>query len=155
MRNGARPAPYDARMPTIYATDADLTAYAAEVGYTDRLPDAAARANLLAAAEHDVDDLIGLGARDPGTGLYYTAADVAAMGTDQADPLKRAVCAQVLYRIEMGPEHFVRAQRERVTGRAFSADGKLPIVGPQAERELLHSDLQQLTTTTGGGRRSH
>jgi hypothetical protein len=68
---------------------------------------------------------------------------------EERTALSQATCAQAIYRLEMGPEHFVRAQRERVTGRAFSAEGKLPILGPQASRLLASAGLFRLTAGVG------
>lgn len=138
-------------MPT-YATEAELVAYAAGTSYAARLPAVAADRNrLLELAEHEIDQALGAGGRQTtGTALLLSAADVAALPGEDKAALSRSTCAQALYRIEMGDDFFVRAQREKVSGRNFSADGKLPIVGPGAWRELTYSDLLELTTNTSG-----
>lgn len=135
-------------MPT-YADPAELDTYASARDYSDRLPDGAPALNaLLETAERDLDGAIGVGDRETNdTGLLVDPA--ADLEPRQAEALSRATCAQALYRIEMGPQHFVRAQRDKIAGRAFTSEGKLPVVGPEAMRELQHAGVFRLTTTTG------
>lgn len=79
--------------------------------------------------------------------------DPATLEPDEVEALSRATCAQVQYRYVMGPDHFVQAQRQEVVGRSFTARGKLPIIGPQTWRELTHTGLLALVTSTGDRRR--
>lgn len=136
-------------MPT-YATKEELAAYAAGTAYSSRLPAENARDRLLELAELDLDaeafPILPLH-DDPAKRKVQPTGDLEAR---ERAALSRATCAQAIYRIEMGDEHFVRAQRQRVSGRAFTAEGKLPIVGPQAERELAAGGLFRLTTRVGG-----
>lgn len=128
----------------IYTTIADLEAY-----LDDFTPaaDPAVDEKEIARAERDLDQHCFFGGRpleDNGR-----AQDPAALDPDDVEALNRATCAQVEFRREMGPEHFIRAQRERVTGRSFSAAGKLPMIGPKVWRELRLSTLVDLTTDVG------
>lgn len=135
-----------------YATEADLAAYAAGTAYQSRLPAAAPdRTRLLELAERDIDaHALPLEPQNATAGRPKLAG--LQLAEDEAEALNRATCAQAVYRLEMGDEHFVRAQRERVTGRNFSAEGKLPIVGPQAYRELAAGGFNRLTTSVGSRR---
>lgn len=135
-------------MPPTYATEADLTAYAAGTAYEDRIPaDGAARDRLLELAEGDLDQqAFPAVAIDDATGRKILLGD---LDVQEKAALSRATCAQAVFRVEMGDEHFTRAQRERVTGRAFAAEGKLPILGPQASRELAAAGLFARSTTVG------
>ena len=137
-----------------YATEAELTAYAAGTSYAGRIPGQAAdRTRLLELAEQDLDqEAFPVEEIDSTTGRKVVVADLD--DETEVPALSRAVCAQALYRIEMGDEHFVRAQRQRVAGRGFSREGKLPIVGPQAFRELQAADLLRLSTSVGRRRTS-
>lgn len=133
-----------------YANEGDLTNYASGTAYDNELNAAPDIDRLIQLAEPDIDHACGqVWAPNPDGGRLWTPADL-----DPADAagLARATCAQVLYRLEMGDEFFVRAQRERISGRAFSAEGKLPIVGPQAWRELEITSLVRRTTSTTGRR---
>lgn len=135
-----------------YATALDLELYVQGTSYETQIPTTqAASERAIALAEPDVDHACGnvWMPNQAGDRLWFPLSDLSA--ADVAG-LRRATCAQVLYRLEMGDEHFVRAQRERVTGRAFSAEGKLPIVGPQTWRELRSTTLVRRSTQTGGRR---
>lgn len=131
-----------------YATAGQLAAYAAGTPYaaspsiTD--PAAAARLLDLVAQDLDAEAFVALPRR---AGL--PKLDVADLDPDEVEGLVAAACAQAVYRVEMGPEHFVRAQRSRVSGRAYSAEGALPIIGPQAARELASAALWRVTATVG------
>lgn len=135
-------------MPPTYATEADLAAYVAGTAYEGRIPaDAPARDRLLELAERDLDQQAFLALEaDAATGRKILLGD---LDVQEKAGLSAAACAQAVYRVEMGDEHFTRAQRERVTGRAFAAEGKLPILGPQASRELAAAGLFARTTTLG------
>lgn len=133
-------------MPT-YATKEQLAAYAAGTVYAARLPADGDRDRLLELAEQDLDqEAFPVLEIDEETGRKVLVPD---LDPQPQGALQRAVCAQAIYRIEMGDEHFTRAQRQRVTGRGFSKEGKLPIVGPQAMRELAAGDLLRLSTSVG------
>lgn len=138
-------------MPT-YATEAELVAYAAGTAYAARLPGQAGdRTRLIELAEADLDqEAFLISAVDEETGRKLVVGD---LDDTEESSLSRATCAQAIYRIEMGDEHFVRAQRQRVSGRGFTKEGKLPIVGPQATRELVGGNLLQLSTSVGRRRR--
>jgi hypothetical protein len=120
----------------VYATLADCRDYiATDTAFTD--------AQILAEldrAEHDVDDaLVTPAVEHRGeTGLKY---DPAALAAWQAAALTRATCAQVEYRLFMGPEFFIKAQHEMVRGPDFATSGRLPYLGPKAQRELDASGL--------------
>lgn len=135
-------------MPT-YATSAELQAYVNGTSYATRLP--ADLDRLLELAEADLDgEVFGVtfAPADYGAARVLNPAD---LDLDERPALSAATCAQAVYRVEMGDEHFVRAQREKVSGRSFSAEGKLPVIGPQAWRELGRAgDLTRLTTSVGG-----
>lgn len=143
------PAPIPPGPSATYAAVGDLVAYAEGTAYAGRLPATdLEKLRLIELCERDVDLALGRGERTEG--LLYGGEEIAELTPDQRAALSRATCAQALYRIEMGDEHFVRAQRERVSGRGFSREGKLPIVGPEVYRELAFTDLQRLSTHTGG-----
>jgi hypothetical protein len=134
-------------MPTYTDQDA-LKAYAAAVGYADRLPPDADLDQLIEQAEGDVDR-IAFAALPLNATLGLPKMPAADLYAEEQAALGQATCAQAVYRLEMGPEHFVRAQREKVTGRAFSAEGKLPILGPEASRLLAAAGLFRVTTAVG------
>lgn len=130
-----------------YATIADLEAAVQGTPYEAQLPPTdAGKTKLIEDAERDVDQALGPGPRTATGGLLFNPA--ADLEDQQRTALAAAVCEQAMYRIEMGPEHFVRAQREAVSSRHFSARGKLPIVGPAAMRMLTYTDLLRNTTQT-------
>lgn len=135
-------------MASTYAAAADLVAYVAGTAYKDRIPaDEPGRTALLEKAELDLDaQAFPVLATDDTTGRKMLPSD---LDPNEVSALKRATCAQAVYRVEMGDEFFVRAQRERVTGRSFSAEGKLPVLGPEASRELTGGGLHRRTTSTG------
>lgn len=135
-------------MPT-YATKEDLAAYAAGTSYEGRLPAGdGARDRLLELAERDLDqEAFPTLVVDAAVGRKVVPVDLDEL--TERPSLSAATCAQAIYRIEMGDEHFTRAQRQRVAGRGFSREGKLPILGPQAQRELQAGDLLRLSTSVG------
>lgn len=91
-------------------------------------------ATLIRAAERDIDTASrAIGERNAMSGLLLTPTDLPAW---QAGALSRATCAQVEYRVTMGPDFFIRAQHSRVRGPDFMTEGELPFVGPKALREL-------------------
>lgn len=128
----------------IYATITDCR------DYIDTADDGVADADLekvLDAAEHDVDNALITPVADnrSATGLRY---DPSALLPWQTVALTRAVCAQVEYRLVMGPDFFIQAQHDRVQGPDFRTFGRLPYLGPKAVRELEGSGLIALV---GGG----
>lgn len=136
-----------------YATEAELAAYVAGTAYESRIPDEApARERLLELAERDLDTaafvVVPLNP-DPALPKVDPAGDLDA---EERPALSRACCAQAVYRVEMGDEHFVRAQRVRTTRLPLILEGKLPIVGPEAARELSAAGLFRLSTSVGGRR---
>ena len=126
-----------------YATQDDVEDYIE--GWTTEDPDALER--LIERAESDLDaHVFVLAARRAGAPKMIPAEH----DLEDQDALRDACCAQVEYRHEMGEEHFVRAQRDSVTRTGYSAEGRLPIIGPKVWRELRGSSLVRLTTRTGG-----
>lgn len=132
----------------IYCTPTDLRDYGVlEGGSDDDLE------TIIARAEMDLDQrAFTTWPRDPDP--TKRKFDPAGLDDVERDEVKRACCAQAEYRIEMGQEHFVRAQRYRVSRRGSSTEGKLPIIGPQVWAELRNSTLLRQTTRTGGRRGS-
>lgn len=63
------------------------------------------------------------------------------LNANQAIALANAVCAQVEYRIRMGPAFFVRPQYKNVKGPDFATSGKLPRIAPKARQELSGTGL--------------
>lgn len=135
----------------MYATAAELDDYVEGTAYEGRFGDAARKDRILELAERDLDQEAFLLDAPNATTIAAPKLVPTELDREPREGLKRATCAQAVYRLEMGDEHFVRAQRERVTGRGFSAEGKLPIVGPQAWRELSAVGLPRLSTSTAGG----
>lgn len=134
----------------IYADLTDLSAYI--VGLV--IDDPAGLENTIADAERDLDRRVfvtkAYEVDDPATRKW----DPATLTAIEADELKRATCAQVEYRLEQGPEFFVRAQRDRTSRRNVTLEGKLPLIGPKVWTELAGSDLVRPTTRTQGRRLS-
>lgn len=137
-----------------YASEGDLTEYVAGTVYEGRVGESAdEREQLLERAEVDLDQEAFPLEQPNATAGERKLAPIASLDSVEREALKRATCAQALYRLEMGDEHFVRAQRQKVTGRSFSAEGKLPIVGPGAWRELAAAgSLLNLTASVGDRR---
>lgn len=130
---------------TAYATVAWIRATVAGTAYAALLPvQDATLGRLLALAEQDLDaEAWPLLPRRPGA----RKLNVLDLTPAEREGLAQAVSAQVVYRLEMGDEHFVRAQRQRVQTKTVTRDGKLPIIGPQTSRELTAAGLWRLTTS--------
>ena len=121
-------------MPT-YATADDVRDYVIDYPLPDDDDDID---RIIERAERDIDSLP-LPAIGPGlNGLRYDPLDLSTMFRDA---INRATCAQTEYRFRMGPKHFATAQYESVTGPDYSVRGTLPIISPQARRELRISGL--------------
>lgn len=135
-------------MAAIYATIAELTAYAA--GYPYTLPsDDAEKTALIERAQADLDSILGdyeVLALNDGLKIDPDTLDYA---EDRA--LTRATCAQALYRLEMGEDHFIRPPIA-ASGPEFSQQQAPSHVGPQTWRELAGSGL--LRNTTSSARRA-
>lgn len=134
--------------PVAYATTVQVGEYLAGTVHADMLPDdPAAVTRLIDLAERDIDAIafVTLPRR---AGAHKI--DPAALDAGQAEALASAIAAQVAYRLEMGPEFFVRAQRERVQTRNVSHVGRLPTLGPQTSRELTGGALWHLTSSSHG-----
>lgn len=127
-------------MPT-YATQDDCEALIEGLV----VDDPAGFARLIERAEQDLDALAFtlLPRRDDAPKV-----DLDDLDAHEQQGLVAATAAQVAYRLEMGPEFFVRAQRESVSSRAVSHKGRLPTLGPQTSRELTAAGLWRLTTST-------
>ena len=115
-------------MPT-YATRSDCLEYTAGLVVEDN----AEFDKLIERAEDDIDGLLGNLPLDPVTERKLVPADLT---TAQLRAIRRATCAQVEYRIEMGEAFFVRGQYDKAAGPDFSREGKLPYIGPKVKREL-------------------
>jgi hypothetical protein len=137
-------------MPALYVNKADLEAPAADAGYTlppDDAPAPTALDRLVEEAQHDLDSILG-NYEIITTGTYAgLKLDVTTLDYAQTQGLSRAMIAQVLYRLEMGPQFFVRPQMEEVAGPEFTTKGKLPRVSPSAKQELSGLSLIRLTTS--------
>jgi hypothetical protein len=133
-------------MPT-YATKADCLAYIE--GLT--VDDDAAFDRVIERAEDQIDRVLGQEVPVAG-GRKYSGSTLTALEARTREALKRAVCAQVEYRIEMGERFFTRAQHESVSGPDFTTQGKLPRIGPKVWEELRSSGLARMTTSIGGDR---
>jgi hypothetical protein len=131
-----------------YCTPSNLRSYVAGGAYEARIPDDdPATILLIERAELDLDaEAFVLLPRRPGD----RKVDVLTLDPEELEGLAAATCAQVVYRLEMGDEFFVRAQRQSVSTRAVSHVGKLPTIGPQTERELAAASLWRLTTSARG-----
>jgi hypothetical protein len=128
-----------------YATKAQLVEYAAGRGLT--LPPDDDQDALLSRATDDVDSVLG-DYRIHESGTYAGRKIDPAAETDYTETraLHRAVCAQALYRIEMGEDFFNRPQIAS-SGPEFSLDQPPSHVGPQTMRELAGSGLMRNTTS--------
>ena len=115
-------------MPT-YATRADCLDYTEGLTVDD--DDAFDR--LIERAERQVDALL-LGVWGPR--VNGLRVDPAAANPEHVEAVRRATCAQVEYRLEMGEEFFVRAQYAETAGPEFRTKGALPRVGPKVLEEL-------------------
>lgn len=133
-----------------YAAIADLEAYVDGTAYELRLPAADVdKERLLELAERDLDGTAWPTLpRRQAPAPKVDPADLDA--AEQRPALVAAACAQAVYRLEMGDEHFVRAQRQRVQTRAVTAEGRLPILGPEAQRELASAGLFALSLPSHG-----
>lgn len=128
-------------MPPLYADVEDLEAHVEGTAYEGRLPDDVER--LLELAERDIDQQAfkALPRRDGAPKL-----DLGLLDRERRQGLAAAVCAQAVYRVEMGDEHFVRT---RVPSRPGNPTH--PILGPEAQRELDAAGLWALTTSSLSG----
>lgn len=132
-------------MAAVYATEAELTAYADGSPYT--LPSGeggppSPMEKLIERAQGDIDSILGdhdLNESGTAAGLKLDPSTLD-YGEDRA--LTRATCAQALYRLEMGEEFFHRPVSD---GEGFAAPP--PMVGPMAMRELAGSGLLRNTTS--------
>lgn len=109
---------------------------------------------LINRAESDVEGIISWpGSRDEANHRMVLTSELSEW---DKEALSRAVCAQVEYRMEMGPKFFIRAQFDQVSGPDFSHSGKLPTIGPRVWVELqdtkLDSTAQGHTTHSWSGR---
>lgn len=97
-------------------------------------------------ASTDVDRWVGPSWKVQTNGLRLGDVDgdnEQGLSQGQVEALKRATCAQAEYRIEMGPDFFIRAQHDQTSGPDFSTKGKLPFFGPKAQIELRYSGLNR------------
>lgn len=85
-----------------------------------------------------------------------TRFDIWALNPAQVAQLRNATCAQAEYRDRMGEDFYIKAQWDSVTGPEFRTTGRLPLIGPKAQRELQGSGLIQYSArariTTRAGR---
>lgn len=65
----------------------------------------------------------------------------------QQQGLHQATIAQVLYRLEMGEQFFIRPSFEETSGPEFSTKGRPPRVAPQAKQALSGLNLIRATTS--------
>lgn len=105
---------------------------------------------MLERASRDVDRYIGAAWSVEDNGLRFGKLEDNPKAIDQyqIEALTRATCAQAEYRIEMGPDFFVKDQHKSVGGPDFSTQGKLSRYGPKMREEVQASGLQRAT----GGR---
>lgn len=133
---------------TAYVTTDDLDEYAPELASLD----SGVKARLLVLASDDLD--VALGPIAVLTSGDYAGRKYDPTTLDYASSLalRRATCAQAVYRNLKGAEFFDRAQFESVTGPEFTTTGHEPMLGPRAMRELSGSGLILNTTSFGSGR---
>lgn len=142
-------------MPALYTAKADVTNAAQDAGYV--LPSDSGGAptaldRLIERAQLDIDSLLG-----PWTiiesGTYAgLKLDVTTLDYAQRAALARATVQQVLYRLEMGEQFFVRPQFDSVSGPEFSTEGAAPRVGPAARQELSGLGLIRKSFGVGASR---
>jgi len=137
-------------MPALYVDKDDLDAPASDAGYTlpsDSGPAPTELDRLVEAAQQDLDSILG-NYEIWTTGTYAgLKLDVTTLDYAQQQALSRAMIAQILYRLEMGPQFFIRPQYEQVNGPEFQTKGALPRVSPRAKQELSGFNLIRLTTS--------
>lgn len=129
----------------IYCTQTDVQGYVEDLV----IDDPAALEREIERAERDLDSHVFTAYPPPLTPgqRRLVPGELDAVETDQ---LNRACCAQTEYRLEMGPEHFIRAQRTRTSRRGTTLEGALPRIGPKVWEELQGSTLLKATTRVGG-----
>lgn len=129
---------YSPAVGVLYATAGDVRNYVApkEIGLSD--PDLEL---VLQQAQRDVDSVLGAYVVSETTGLKL---DPSTLTDSQRERLRRATCAQVQYRLEMGADFFSKGQHEFVGGPEFSVRGTLPYIAPRVDIELDGSGLDRL-----------
>ena len=123
---------------TAYITQAEFEAYADWDTGTE-----ADLLKVLQRAERDIDSMVGAWPVQD-NGLKFGSPrtlNEADLSTAQKQALMRATAAQAEYRLKMGEEFFVMAQREEVRGPDFTTKGRLPYIAPKVTRELVPSGL--------------
>lgn len=132
-----------------YITQAEFEAYADWQTGTE-----ADLLKVLQRAERDIDGIVGPWPYQS-NGMRFgepKTTNTAGLDANQKAALTRAVAAQAEYRLEMGEEFFVRAQRARSKGPDFEVEGELPYIGPKVWHELTGSGLLKVTARVGRGR---
>lgn len=114
-----------------------------------RYPDDAERQKLLDEAEDDVDMSLGVYPPDASTGLKLNPAVLLGY---QKIALKKAVFAQVEYRLVKGPAFFIESRPENQSGPEGSREGKEPYLGPKARMQITRAHLFRLTSSNSRGR---
>jgi len=107
---------------------------------------------LLREAEKDIDDAVGGVPLNSDTGQKFILDD-GSLWNWQIACLRDAVCAQMEYRIEMGPDFFRSNKAKQVSGPDRNVQVDNTYLGPKARRELTRGKLFRLTT--GQGRRPY
>lgn len=121
---------------TIYADLADLLAYDPSIPAPEPESEAeAALQHTLWQAEMDVDAL--LPTRGEPDLANLRTRRVEDLDAWDREVLRRAVCAQAVYRRTMGPQHFTRDQYQETGGPGgLKTVGRLARIGPQTAAEL-------------------
>lgn len=130
-------------MAAVYASIAELDAFAE--GYPYELPGTdPGKVALIERAQGDLDSILGpYEVIEANEGLKL---DPATLDYSQGRALSRATCAQCLYRLEMGEDHFIRPQIA-ASGPEFSQDQPASHIGPATWRELAGSGLLRNMTS--------
>lgn len=122
-----------------YATEDQVKAYLDATGTAYEDADVT---RLIDQCEREVDNGIGVRARDATTGLRYVPANLVAY---KADALARAVGAQVEYHLVKGEGFFAEFRPQQTTGRDYSVAEREPYLAPKARMELSTAGLMKLT----------
>jgi hypothetical protein len=147
------PVPGGAFSPAeLYATSADLDAYNTEQGTPVALPSVAAeKSALIVAAQEDLDGILEGYVIEEGT-YAGRKVDVTELTYTEARSLRRATCAQAIYRLVINQKQMHRPILEGASGPDFSHEGAIKLIGPATWREIAPSGLALLTATLGRGR---
>lgn len=132
-------------MTPSYATRADCLAYTEGLVVDDN----AAFDRLIERCEAQIDQLLATVPWPSGGGRKYAGTVLTGLPTNQREALRRATCAQVEYRNEMGEAFFIRPQFSTVKGPDFETEGERPEIGPKVWGELAGAGLLVLATHTG------